>query len=284
MNSTKGTYELLDSGEGRRLERVGDIIIDRQASVALWRKRLPAAEWKKAQAFHQRSEKGGGHWEFRAKLPESWKIAFGGLKLKCKLTSFGHLGFFAEQAAQWEWLRQAVKGRGKPRILNLFGYTGGSSLALALAGADVTHVDAAKGIVDWSKENAQLNAVPEGHLRYIVDDCLGFLKREERRGKKYEGVLLDPPSYGRGPKGETFKIEEDIGPLLDAVGRVVVENPLLVHFSSHSPGFSPEVLKNLMRDRVHLPPMAHEGGEMLIPQSDGRFYSSGTFARWLQPL
>jgi 23S rRNA (cytosine1962-C5)-methyltransferase len=285
MSAPMDVYTLLDSGEGRKLERVGPWLIDRQSSVALWKKRLPASEWRKADAFHHRSESGGGHWEFRKQFPESWVVSYGGLKLKTKLTSFGHLGFFAEQAAQWEWLRTAVAKASSPKILNLFAYTGGSSLSLALAGAEVTHVDAAKGIVDWSKQNAELNAVPDGKLRYIVDDCLAFLKREERRGKKYEGVLLDPPSYGRGPKGEVFKIEENIGELLEAIGKILVPEPLLIHFSSHTPGFSPEVLRNLLADYTSLEGMTFEGSEMVVLEAgaSGRPVPSGTYCRLLRP-
>lgn len=288
-----GAYELLDSGGGRKLERVGPCLIDRQCAVAFWAPRLPAKEWKKVDAFHHRSEKGGGHWEFNGKLPESWVVRWGGLRLRVKLTAFGHLGFFAEQAHQWEWFRRAVHGRVSrvpgnegqaPRILNLFAYTGGTSLSLALSGAEVTHVDAAKGVVDWCRQNAELNAVPNERLRLIVDDCLVFLKREERRGRKYDGVILDPPSYGRGPNKEVFKLEDDVLPLLQAVSRVLVPHPLLVHMSSHSQGFSPEVIKNLVTETCPVAGMQGEGGEMLVEEASGRQVPSGTYFRFLAPL
>lgn len=279
-------YKLLDSGEGRKLELVGEVLIDRQAGAALWKKQLPPGEWKKAHAIHHRSDKGEGRWEYQRKVPDSWNVLHGGLVMKCKLTGFGHLGFFAEVANQWKWfsdvLPEIKNSLGtQPRILNLFGYTGGSSIASALAGAHVTHVDAAHGIVDWGKEIAELNRIPENSIRWIVDDCLVFIRREQRRGKVYDGVIMDPPSFGRGPKKEVWKIEEHILELLEAVKAVLVPQPRLLHFSSHSSGFSPEVLKNLLSDFVPLEGMTVEQGEMLIPEQGlrHRFLSSGMFVR-----
>ena len=279
-------YLLLDSGDGRKLESVGGHLIERQASVAIWRRRHPDSEWNKALAVHHRSEKGGGHWEFRKPLPESWNTSIGGLVLQTKLTSFGHLGFFAEQASEWEWFRKtapriAEKLGRAPRILNLFGYTGCSSLALAQGGAEVTHVDAAKGIVDWGKINQSLNSVPEGKIRWIVDDCLEFVKREHRRGKTYDGVILDPPSYGRGPNKEIFKIEDHLGGLLTAISRVLEPNPSLVHFSCHTPGFTAQVLDNLVLDLFEgSKSLKSERGEMTVPeQGTTRLLSSGSYCR-----
>ena len=177
----------------------------------------------------------------------------------------------------------ALPDGSSPRILNLFGYTGGSSLSLALAGAEVTHVDAAKGIVDWCRQNSELNAVPNGKLRLIVDDCVVFLKREARRGKTYHGVLLDPPSYGRGPNKEVFKIEEDIGSLLESIAAVLEPSPLLIHMSCHSPGFTPEALKNLLCDYFPLQGMECEQGEMWVPEKSGeRKVPSGVYSRWIR--
>ncbi|MBS1986074.1 MAG: class I SAM-dependent methyltransferase [Bdellovibrionales bacterium] len=279
---SSGPYELLDSGDGRKLERVGEWIVERQSAAAFWRPRLPAKEWAKAHAVHQRSDKGGGHWEFKRKLPESWITELGGLRLKTKLTSFGHLGFFAEQASEWAWFRETARKVPNLKILNLFAYTGGSSLSLAQGGAEVTHVDAAKGIVDWSKENLELNALPRERIRYVVEDCLAFLKKEERRGRKYDGVLLDPPSFGRGANKEVFKIEDDIGHLLDAIAKVLVPKPSLVHMSCHSPGFTPEVLRNLLTGSLPLPADSLEVGEMFVPESGagGRRVPSGAFCRF----
>ncbi len=273
------TYKLIDSGEGRKLEQIGPYLIDRQCAVAFWKKRMPYKEWKKADAVHQRSETGGGHWEFNQKLPESWVTEYGELKLKTKLTSFGHLGFFAEQINEWNWFRSFTSQK-KAKVLNLFAYTGGSSMALAQAGCEVTHVDAAKGVVDWSRQNAELNKIPEGGIRYIVDDCLTYMKREERRGKKYDGIVLDPPSYGRGPNGEVFKIENDINEILDAVFKILVPSPLFVHFSCHSPGFTPQVLQNLLSDRIDFNGMEIKKGEMFVQEeASNRPVPSGTFCK-----
>ena len=282
-------YRLLDSGDGRKLEAIGAVRVDRQASVALWKKALPEKEWNRLDAFHHRSETGGGNWENKKKFPETWIVSHAGLTLKAKLTSFGHLGFFAEQGDQWSWFRETATrarkamGDGQaPRILNLFGYTGGTSLSLALGGAEVTHVDAAKGIVDWGKENAKLSQTPEDSIRWIVDDCLAFVKREERRGKKYHGVILDPPSYGRGPNKEVFKIETHLPPLLAAIRNILEPNPVLIHLSCHSPGFTPEVLKNLLYDHFAeaLNSMKIEQGEMMVfEEARNRNLPSGTFCR-----
>ena len=285
-------YRLLDSGSERKLEQVGPYLIERQCPVAFWKAKLPASSWSKAVAVHVRSEKGGGHWNFKAKnLPPFWWVLWGGLKLKVKLTSFGHLGFFAEQASQWQWFQNKVvelqkAGLERPKILNLFAYTGGSSLSLAKAGAVVSHVDAAKGIVDWGRENAAENDIADisenrGGVRWIVDDVLKFLHKEARRGNLYDGFVMDPPSYGRGPDGEVFKIEEQILPLFDALTKVVKKDISLAHFSCHTPGFSPEVLKNLCRE--HFPSIVEgqsESGEMKVPSESGFDVPSGFYFRF----
>jgi len=286
MLKTPLPYQLLDSGEGRKLELVGDILIDRQSPTAVWKQHLPKTEWKKAMAVHHRSEKGEGRWEYRQKVLESWNTLHGKLKLKCKLTGFGHLGFFAEVADQWAWMRNEIprlneKKNSQIKLLNLFGYTGGSSISSALAGAHVTHVDAAHGVVDWGKEIATANEVPADSIRWIVDDCLVFVKREIRREKKYDGFIMDPPSFGRGPKKEVWKIEEHILELLEALKLISEKQLSLLHFSSHTPGFTPEVLKNLVQDHFEVAEMKLEQGEMLIPESGKRTRSlpSGTFVR-----
>jgi len=263
-------YSLLDSGKGRKLEQVGPIRIERQASLALWEAKLAKDEWNQCQAVHVRSEKGGGHWDLKKKFPESWVTQVGPFQLRTKLTSFGHLGFFVEQLDEWNWfignmpLLKAKLGRA-PKILNLFGYTGCTSLALAQGGAEVTHVDAAKGIVDWGKENQSLNSkVPQDSIRWIVDDCQTFVEREARRGNKYDGVILDPPSYGRGPNKQIFKIEDNILPLLESITTVLEDKVSLVHFSCHTPGFTPRVLENLLRTCVNLEGMKVTSNEMII--------------------
>ena len=267
---------------------MGDIRVERQCAVGFWKKRLPATKWADVHGTHNRTETGGGYWTFHRDVPDQWLTRVGPLVMKTKLTSFGHLGFFVEQSHQWDWFRSNVadliatrRPAEKPKFLNLFAYTGGSSLSLALGGAHVTHVDAAKGVVDWARENAQINRVPENSVRFIVEDCLTFLKREERRGNKYHGVLLDPPSYGRGPNKEIFKIESDIGALLDACVAVLEPEPWVFHLSCHSPGFTPEVLKNLVSERIGTAGFRIEQGEMTVTESEsGRLVPSGAFARF----
>jgi len=281
-------YVLLDSGHGRKLERVGPWLVERQAATAFWKPRLPETEWRKVDATHVRSDQGGGHWKFHKTLPDSWLTTWGGLTLKVKPTSFGHFGFFAEVAHEWDWFRTVVPRLAKelgrpPKVLNLFGYTGGSSLAMGLAGAEVTHVDAAKGVVDWGRENAALNNVPDGRVRWIVDDCIAYLKREERRGNKYDGFVMDPPSFGRGPNKEVFKLEDDVGTLLEAVRGATGPAPRLMHFSCHTPGFTPEVLRNLLEDTFSLDGLVVEKGEMTVPEQKGRVLPSGYFCRLAPP-
>lgn len=282
-----GRYELLDSGEGRRLENLGGCVVDRQAPAAFWRRRLPDGRWREVHARHHRSEKGGGSWERLRPHPEAWPVRVGPLRLHARLTPFGHVGFFAEQAAQWEWLEAAARrattarepGAGAPRVLNLFAYSGGSSLALARGGCQVTHVDAARGMVDLARRNAGLNGLQDSPIRWIVEDCALFLKRELKRGRRYEGAVLDPPTYGRGPKKELFTIEEHLPGLLDDLHELCGGSPALFLLSAHTPGFTPLALQNLLRERYGEGPR-YERGEMTIRAKDGYELPSGNFCRF----
>lgn len=275
-------YQLIDTGEGRKLESIGEYLLDRQCAVAFWQKKTPS-KWKGLSATHERTDQGGGYWESHKEIAPYWFTQLGNLVLKTKLTSFGHLGFFTEQVEQWNWFTNTIPNllKGEEfKVLNLFAYTGGSSIACALAGAQVTHVDAAKGVVDWARQNAALNKVPEGRIRFAVEDCKVFMDREAKRGNKYDAVIMDPPSFGRGPNKEVFKIEDDIGPLLNSVKSILKENFSFFHFSSHSQGFSPEVLKNLTADICDIEKYNCEGGEMLMPQEKtGRRVPSGQYFR-----
>lgn len=278
------SYALLDSGRGRKLERVGPYLLDRQAAQAHWRPRLGPDEWKRADAVHVRSDTGGGHWEERRKLPERWDVELEGVRAHVKLTPFGHLGLFAEHAGHWPWLRNAlgaaVRARGSVEVLNLFAYTGAPSVACAQAGARVTHVDAARGIVDWARENAALNGLAEAPIRWIVEDCGVFLQRELRRGRRYDALILDPPSFGRGARGEVFKIENDLESLLDLCVELTGPNPACVLFTCHTPGFSPLVLENLLAERLGRE-LAVESGEMTIGEAEGgRSLPAGSYSRW----
>lgn len=278
-----GGYALLDSGGGRKLERVGGFVLDRQAAQAFWAPRLPESSWKAADAIHHRGEHGGGRWEFRRKLPEEWSVSVGGLELAVRPTAFGHLGLFVEHAMHWAWMAESIghwsRQAEPPSVLNLFAYTGGATLACARAGATLCHVDAARGIVDWARENARRNRLQDHPIRWIVEDCTAFLEREVRRGRRYQALILDPPSFGRGARKELWKIEDHLPSLLDLCGRVLVERPHFVLLSAHSPGFTPVVLGNLLAaewpDRGPV-----ESGEMVIAGEDGRPLPSGAFARF----
>jgi len=277
-------YELLDSGNGRKLERVGDIVVDRQSPAAVWNKRLGPMEWEAATGKHIRSERGGGHWQWTGPAPAPWSLEHGQLTLEIKPTPFGHMGFFPEQVNQWEWVSRVTQdwlSEEKPlKLLNLFAYTGGSSLQAAHGGADVTHVDAARGIVDWARKNADLNGLSEAPIRWIVDDCARFVAREVKRQKRYDAIILDPPSFGRGNRGEIWKIEEALIPLLEDLARLTDGRPKLMLLTCHSPGFTPLTLANLMSSCFDLEAEHIESGEMWVPEgNDRRPLPAGFFAR-----
>lgn len=272
------SYAILDSGGGRKLEQVGPYVVERQAATAFWRPRLPDARWKEAVAVHHREQKGGGHWEHRGKVPESWTVRHGGLDLLVRLTPFGHVGLFAEHVEQWAWMDSLIRGAGRPiRVLNLFAYTGGASLACARAGARVTHCDAAKGIVDWARKNAEANRVDT--VSWVVEDVNTFVARELRRGSRYHGILLDPPTYGRGAKGELWAVEDHLVGLLDKLTGLLEPDPLFFLLSCHTPGFGGRVLDNLLVDALGSRGGESAHGEMCVTQADGRLLPSGSFAR-----
>ena len=235
-------YELLDCSEGERLERWGKVILIRPDPQIIWSTPKDHPMWKHADARYVRSSQGGGHWEYRRELPEFWKINYKDLTFKISPTGFKHTGLFPEQAVNWDMMREKIKeakaeGR-EVRVLNLFAYTGGATVAAASAGASVCHVDAAKGMVHWARENAELSSLTEKPIRWIVDDCKKFVEREIRRGSKYDAVILDPPSYGRGPGGEVWKLEEHVFELVSLVSEVLTEEPLFVLLNSYTTGLS----------------------------------------------
>ena len=235
-------YELLDCSEGERLERWGKVILIRPDPQIIWSTPKDHPTWKHADARYVRSSQGGGHWEYRRELPEFWKINYKDLTFKISPTGFKHTGLFPEQAVNWDMMREkikAAKAEGREvRVLNLFAYTGGATVAAASAGASVCHVDAAKGMVHWARENAELSALNEKPIRWIVDDCKKFVEREIRRGSKYDAVILDPPSYGRGPGGEVWKLEEHVYELVSLVSEVLTDDPLFVLLNSYTTGLS----------------------------------------------
>ncbi|MCR4316412.1 MAG: class I SAM-dependent methyltransferase [Planctomycetes bacterium] len=270
MTKIDNGYELIDCGEERRLERFGVFIFDRPMPHARWRKSREPEIWRSANAYYHRSDKGGGEWEFRTKVQDSFEIALDELKLILKPTDFGHVGYFPEHLRHWKLCAESIRHR--PRILNLFAYTGGSSVLLAKAGAQVTHVDSSRGIIDWTKENAALNEVPADGIRYICEDAAKFVKREVKRGNAYDGVILDPPSFGRGPKGEVFKIEDEILSMLCGVCSLLSKEAAFVLLSAHSPGFTPLVLEKLLADALadRIPGSRIVSAEMTIESPDGK--------------
>lgn len=232
-------YELLDCSEGERLERWGDIILIRPDPQVIWSTPKTHPMWKKADARYVRSKEGGGHWEYKKQLPEFWKLNYKDLTFKISPTGFKHTGLFPEQAVNWDAMREKIQSAGqKIKVLNLFAYTGGATLASAAAGASVCHVDAAKGMVHWARENAELSGLSEKPVRWIVDDCTKFVEREIRRGNFYDAIILDPPSYGRGPGGEVWKLEDQIYDLLSLCSGVLTEKPLFVLLNSYTTGLS----------------------------------------------
>ena len=272
-------YELIDSGDGRRFERFGKYTLVRPCSQALWQPRNVSA-WGRATATFDREE--GNHWHGRGALPKEWMVETAGIKFKLSGTDFGHLGIFPEQRAQWTWIRETVKGafvqRGqRPRVLNLFAYSGGSTLAAALGGAEACHLDASKGMVQWARDNAALNGLQEHPIRWITDDVHKFLRREIRRERRYDAVIFDPPTFGRGANGEMYKIERDLKETIDLVKGVLSETPLFVLFSSHTPGLSCIVAENII-SQAFPSAKAVESGEMLLEGRD-RPCPSGIYCR-----
>lgn len=253
-------YELLDAGDGRKLERFGRYVLQRPCSQALWRPSRPDSEWSRADAAFDRED--GNRWHGRGNLPKSWQITTAGIVFKLGGTDFGHLGIFPEQRAQWKWIRETVSHRPGARVLNLFAYSGGSTLAAALGGAEACHLDAAKGMVDWARENAALNGLSGHPIRWIVDDAHKFMRREIRRGRSYDAIILDPPTFGRGAAGELYKIERDLKETLALVKDLLSDKPLFVLFSSHTPGLSPIVAENILGQLF--PTAKLDSGEMLL--------------------
>lgn len=242
-------YEVLDTSSGEKLERWGEYLLVRPDPQVLWNTPKTHAGWKKRNGHYHRSSKGGGEWEFHS-LPEEWQIAYAPLSLSFRLKpfSFKHTGLFPEQAANWDWFSALIKAADRPvKVLNLFAYTGGATLAAARAGASVTHVDASKGMVTWAKENAAVSGLSDAPIRWLVDDCVKFVEREIRRGNHYDAIIMDPPSYGRGPKGEIWKMEESIFPFIELTSALLSEQPLFFLINSYTTGLQPAVLTYMIR-------------------------------------
>ncbi len=281
-------YGLVDSGGGRKLERFGAFLLDRPCSQAIWRRTLPESEWRRADAFFDRDK--GLNWHGREKLPPEWTIEVEGIRFRLSSTDFGHLGIFPEQRASWRWIGERIRAATRPlSVLNLFAYSGGSTMAAALAGAEVCHLDASQGMVEWARRNAELNGLKARPIRWIVDDAHKFLNREIKRGRRYDAIILDPPSFGRGTRGEVYKIERDLPVTLDLCRRLLSDAPAFLLLSAHTPGVTPVVLQHLLEDALAGASGAFENGEMLLEGGNPapmaqppapRPVPSGCFARW----
>ena len=327
-----GDYALLDSGDGEKLERYGEVTVARPDPQALWKKRLPESEWNKADGYFRREQttanpsvsplgKGGrrttaAEWQTRKKLPERWVVEIGGLKMWIKLSAFKHTGVFPEQAGNWEWIGERIKNeelrmkngrsggqhppatplRGGIRVLNLFGYTGGASLAAAKAGApafapgatagkevkvEVVHVDGSKVAIGWARDNAKLSGLSDKPIRWILDDARSFVKREIKRGNKYDGIIMDPPAFGHGPGGELWKVEDHFLELLDLCKQVLSDRPLFFIINGYASGYSAVAYKNSLGDLMEEHGGEIEIGELTIAEKDSqRLLPAGIFARW----
>ena len=275
-------YEVIDTSNGEKLERWGDYLLVRPDPQVIWNTPKKEMGWKKPNAHYHRSKKGGGEWEF-FDLPEQWDIHYKSLTFHLKPFSFKHTGLFPEQAANWDWFSEKIRNAGRPiKVLNLFAYTGGATLAAAAAGASVTHVDASKGMVTWAKENAKSSGLEAAPIRWIVDDCMKFVERELRRGNTYDAVIMDPPSYGRGPKGEIWKIEDAIHPLVQNCAQLLSRDPLFFLINSYTTGLAPSVLSYLIGTEV-IPKFAGKisADEVGLPvTSSGLVLPCGASGRW----
>lgn len=236
-------FELIDCSDGEKLERWGSYFLVRPDPQAIWNTAKNHKSWREPTARYFRSSEGGGKWEKNGQLSGNWQISYGALKFNLKLMNFKHTGLFPEQASNWDFIINKIRKADRPiNVLNLFAYTGGATIAAASAGASVCHVDAARGMVAWARENANASGLEGSHIRWIVDDCAKFVEREIRRGKRYDAIIMDPPSYGRGPSGETWKLEENLFPFVQLCSRVLSDDPLFVIINSYTTGLSPATL------------------------------------------
>lgn len=240
-------YECLDAGNGEKLERWGNFVLRRPDPWALWT-REENDTWNKYDALYHRNDKGGGYWEYIKKLPDYWTVKYRDLVFKVSPTGFKHTGLFPEQAYNWDYIMDKISSSGrKIKVLNLFAYTGGATIASSFAGAlEVVHVDASEGMIEWAKENAKLTGIENNKIRYICEDCLKFVEREQRRGNKYDAIIMDPPTYGRGPSKELWKFEDSLNKLIDACINILSDDPLFFIISSYTKGITPEILYNIL--------------------------------------
>ena len=274
-------YEILDMADGQKLERWGNVILIRPDPQIIWKNKSFPEKWNKANAKYNRSSTGGGSWQYNKKVPENWQVKYKELTFNIKPMGFKHTGLFPEQAVNWDWMISKIKNAKRPiKVLNLFAYTGGATVACSYAGAEVCHVDSSKGMTTWAKENVVSSGLADRKVRYIVDDVVKFVNREIRRGNKYDGIIMDPPSYGRGTNGEVWKFEENISELVELCSKVLSDNPLFFLINSYTTGISSTVLENILRLNIKKNGK-YSNGEIGLPMSGSELIlPCGIYGRW----
>lgn len=276
-------YKILDMADGQKLERWGNVILSRPDPQIIWKNKSFPNKWKDINAVYHRSSSGGGSWEFKKKMPEKWQIKYKDLTFNIKPMGFKHTGLFPEQAVNWDWMIEKIQKANRPiKVLNLFAYTGGATVACSYAGASVCHVDSSKGMTTWAKENIESSGLKERPVRFIVDDVIKFVSREIRRNNKYDAIIMDPPSYGRGKNGEVWKFEDNIEELIELCTKVLSDKPLFFLVNSYTTGISSQVIENVLRMKL---PKNIKGrfsnGEVGLPMTNSKeILPCGIFARW----
>ncbi|MCI8641055.1 MAG: SAM-dependent methyltransferase [Clostridia bacterium] len=276
-------YKLLDMANGQKLERWGDVVLSRPDPQIIWKEKSFPKKWKEINATYHRSNSGGGSWEFNKKMPKQWKIKYKSLTFNIKPMGFKHTGLFPEQAINWDWMINKIRlERREIKVLNLFAYTGGATVACSYAGAAVCHVDSSKGMTTWAKENLEASGLKDRPVRFIVDDVVKFVNREIRRGNKYDAIIMDPPSYGRGANGEVWQFENNIYDLVELCTNVLSDNPLFFLINSYTTGISSKVLENILDLTVNRKKKGKlESGEIGIPMENSKLVlPAGIYGRW----
>ena len=274
-------YEIIDMANGEKIERWNNILLIRPDPQIIWKEKKHPEMWKKADARYVRSSTGGGSWEYNKKIPKSWTVNYRDLVFKIKPMGFKHTGLFPEQAVNWDWMIEKIKNAKREiKVLNLFAYTGGATVACLYAGASVCHIDSSKGMIEWAKENVEASGLRDKPVRFLIDDVVKFIKREIRRGNKYDAIIMDPPSYGRGTNGEVWKFEDNIYELVELCNQVLSENPLFFLINSYTTGISSQVLENILRMNIKNKGK-FSNGEIGLPMKDSNIiFPCGIYSRW----
>ena len=274
-------YKILDMADGQKLEKWGDVILSRPDPQIIWKEKSFPNKWKQINATYHRSKTGGGAWEYNKKLPEQWQIKYKELTFNIKPMGFKHTGLFPEQAVNWNWMMEKIKNANRPiKVLNLFAYTGGATVACSYAGASVCHVDSSKGMVSWAKENVKSSGLENNPIRYIVDDVVKFVNREIKRNNKYDAIIMDPPSYGRGTNGEVWQFEDNLCNLVELCTKVLSDNPLFFLINSYTTGISSKVLENILYLNIKYKGKI-SSGEIGLPMEDSKLVlPCGIYGKW----